>query len=244
MANENGGSGAGQKEACGAQRVARQGDSNGAGGRGPLVLSGYRDGKPFYLYADGTAPAKSKVAVRPIVLDGGVARHAGARRASLHASLHASHCEEQVGTRERLTGGGVAVDCSRTAESPAAIRGGLPSGLTGGGAHGQLENRRSQRGGHELLGGGEAPARGGGESSRCPGKYSAAGAWAGRSAHGSVDCYAAQNGCLPGAARRPGAPGRFWSSRSKATAGGRPCGDCAAAGHDGRAAGAHRRARG
>ena len=86
MANENGGSGAGQKEACGAQRVARQGDSNGAGGRGPLVLSGYRDGKPFYLYADGTAPAKSKVAVRPIVLDGGVARHAGARRASLHAS--------------------------------------------------------------------------------------------------------------------------------------------------------------
>ena len=96
------------------------------------MLSGYRDGKPFYLYADGTAPAKSKVAVRPIVLDGGVARHAGARRASLHASLHASHCEEQVGTRERLTGGGVAVDCSRTAESPAAIRGGLPSGLTGG----------------------------------------------------------------------------------------------------------------
>ena len=96
------------------------------------MLSGYRDGKPFYLYADGTAPAKSKVAVRPIVLDGGVARHAGARRASLHASLQASHCEEQVGTRERLTGGGVAVDCSRTAKSPAAIRGGLPSGLTGG----------------------------------------------------------------------------------------------------------------
>ena len=42
VANENGGNGAGQEEACGAQRVARQGHKHGAGGRGPLLLSGYR----------------------------------------------------------------------------------------------------------------------------------------------------------------------------------------------------------
>ena len=30
-------------------------------GRGPLVLSGYVDGKPFYLYRDGTSPTPSKV---------------------------------------------------------------------------------------------------------------------------------------------------------------------------------------
>ena len=44
MANENAGNGAGQEEACGAQRVARQGYENGAGGRGPLLLSGYSGG--------------------------------------------------------------------------------------------------------------------------------------------------------------------------------------------------------
>ena len=47
MANENAGNGAGQEEACGAQRVARQGYENGAGGRGPLLLSGYRGGEPY-----------------------------------------------------------------------------------------------------------------------------------------------------------------------------------------------------
>ena len=106
MTNENGGNGAGQEEACGAQRVARQGHKHGAGGRGPLLLSGYRGGEPYYLYADGTAPAKSKVAARPnVLLDGGVARRAGARR----AILLSAQCDGQVGTRGQAHGGG-AVD--------------------------------------------------------------------------------------------------------------------------------------
>ena len=134
MANENAGNGAGQEEACGAQRVARQGYENGAGGRGPLLLSGYSGGEPYYLYADGTAPAKSKVAARPIVRDGGVARRAGARRAALHASLHATQCDGQMGTRAQAHGGGAAeraVAARALALSPTRSPRGAPTGLPG-----------------------------------------------------------------------------------------------------------------
>ena len=131
MTNENGGNGAGQEEACGAQRVARQGYKNGAGGRGPLLLSGYRGGEPYYLYADGTAPAKSKVAARPnVLLDGGVARRAGARR----ASLLSAQCDGQVGTRGQAHGGGAA-ECAAGARavalSPTRSPRGVPPGLPG-----------------------------------------------------------------------------------------------------------------
>ena len=134
MANENAGNGAGQEEACGAQRVARQGYENGAGGRGPLLLSGYRGGEPYYLYADGTAPAKSKVAARPIVRDGGVARRAGAQRAALHASLHAAQGDGQLGIRGQAHGGGDAkraVFARALALSPTRSPRGAPPGLPG-----------------------------------------------------------------------------------------------------------------
>ena len=134
MANENAGNGAGQEEACGAQRVARQGYENGAGGRGPLRLSGYRGGEPYYLYADGTAPAKSKVAARPILRDGGVARRAGAQRAALHASLHAAQGDGQMGTRGQAHGGGAAeraVAARALALSPTRSPRGAPPGLPG-----------------------------------------------------------------------------------------------------------------
>ena len=134
MANENAGNGAGQEEACGAQRVARQGYENGAGGRGPLLLSGYSGGEPYYLYADGTAPAKSKVAARPIVRDGGVARRAGAQRAALHASLHAAQGDGQLGIRGQAHGGGDAeraVFARALALSPTRSPRGAPPGLPG-----------------------------------------------------------------------------------------------------------------
>ena len=134
MANENAGNGAGQEEACGAQRVARQGYENGAGGRGPLLLSGSSGGEPYYLYADGTAPAKSKVAARPIVRDGGVARRAGAQRAALHASLHAAQGDGQLGIRGQAHGGGDAeraVFARALALSPTRSPRGAPPGLPG-----------------------------------------------------------------------------------------------------------------
>jgi hypothetical protein len=134
MANENGGSGARQKEACGTRRAACQGQKNGAGGRGPLFLSGYRDGKPYYLYADGTAPARSKAAARPSVLDSGVAWHAGARRASLRASLHAAQCDDQGGAHGQGHGSGAAgrsAAVQAAARLPARAPDGMPPGLPG-----------------------------------------------------------------------------------------------------------------
>ena len=134
MANENGGSGAGQKEACRAQRAARQGHKNGAWGRGPLLLSGYREEKPYYLYRDGTAPARSKFAARPIVLDSGVARRAGAPHASLHASSLSAQRDEQGGTRGQGLESG-AIERSAAAQAaalaPTGAPGGIPLGLPG-----------------------------------------------------------------------------------------------------------------
>ena len=53
------GSGAGREEGVrGTRRAAQQVRNKG---RGPLVLSGYVHGKPFYLYKDGTTPTPSKV---------------------------------------------------------------------------------------------------------------------------------------------------------------------------------------
>ena len=68
-----------------------------------MLLSGYREGKPYYLYSDGTAPARSKFAARPIVLDSGVARRAGAPHASLHASSLSAQRDEQGGTRGQVS---------------------------------------------------------------------------------------------------------------------------------------------
>ena len=134
MANENGGSGARQKEACGTRRAACQGQKNGAGGRGPLFLSGYRGGQPYYLYADGTAPARSKAAARPSVLDSGVVWHAGARRASLRASLHAAQCDDQGGAHGQGHGSGAAgrsAAVQAAARLPARAPDGMPPGLPG-----------------------------------------------------------------------------------------------------------------
>ena len=89
MANENAGNGAGQEEACGAQRVARQGYESGAGGRGPLLLSGYSGGEPYYLYADGTAPAKSKdPRLQPARSYGMVEWRGALARSVRHCMLH------------------------------------------------------------------------------------------------------------------------------------------------------------
>ena len=112
----------------GARCTAKQVKSKG---RGPLFLSGYVDGKPFYLYKDGTTPTPSKVGRAAAEAGGrgavhqeglrGTAQQAGGRDVREGASLG----------RERRTGGDVAADHSRTTESPTAAPGGPPLGLAG-----------------------------------------------------------------------------------------------------------------
>ena len=79
---EGTGEGVGRSAVRGVGRAARQKHGKVAGGRGPLLLSGYKNGKPYYLYADGTSPKASKVAACCVGADGKVARRAGALRAS------------------------------------------------------------------------------------------------------------------------------------------------------------------
>ena len=51
-----------------------------SGGRGPLVLSGYVQGKPYYLYKDGTAPPPSKAGREALEAAGRRAMARGAAR--------------------------------------------------------------------------------------------------------------------------------------------------------------------
>ena len=86
MANENAGNGAGQEEACGAQRVARQGYENGAGGRGPLLLSGYRGGSRTTCMR--MAPHRQRARLQPARSYGMVEWRGALARSVRHCMLH------------------------------------------------------------------------------------------------------------------------------------------------------------
>ena len=121
--------------ARGARHAARQNQDVGVEGRGPLLLSGYKEGRPYYLYADGTAPLPSKAAARMVVLDGqGVARHAGAPRASLTA-VQFGEREGAPSQSDRGCSTGSPVASQEAAGLSAGATGGLSPGLRGA-AHG------------------------------------------------------------------------------------------------------------
>ena len=83
--SEGTGEGDGRSAVRGVGRAARQKHGKVAGGRGLLLLSGYKNGKPYYLYADGTPPTASKVAACCVGSDGKVARRASGEDTSCWA---------------------------------------------------------------------------------------------------------------------------------------------------------------
>ena len=167
--------GAGRGAARGAECAARQKHGSGAGGRGPLLLSDHKDGKPYYLRADGTAPAPSKVAVRPVPPNGQVAvRWCAARSIYSHAARRAGGGlrtqRRPCPVPSRCTVGCAAVHSGawRYAARP-GWRGARPRGAA------RRARAGSSGGSTSVLGRGEATHAGGGGSCRRSGDDQASG---------------------------------------------------------------------